>query len=388
MESPTGTAAAPAPETVSAAHAAVIAGDPGQYREAKRAERAGKPLEPVVVSKESPPAQQAGEKPAQASAEEGPAPKFLSSKERHRLAENERIRQAVEEGITQRLADARKTWDAEHPAAKPVEPIVVERAEPVVPLEPPKNFDEAIQRPDLTKPLLTEEQFFHAYPDAPYSAYARYASHYDLQARSQEDRRRADHAAILTAHKAQIDGFVGKLKAAAAADPTFTPSLSDRVKMQLKPFAALARDANGNVTEASGPINVIGEQVYASDLAPQMLRHFSAHPEDLDRLIAVPAHLASLPPALRTARHINWMLQEYGKLEATIGHPAAAAVAPTPTPPSIKTISDASAPARVLTGHSSEAIDPKVAAIRAGQAGTAAYREIRREERAAQLGLR
>ena len=372
----------PTPETVSASHAAVIADDPQAYREAKRAERAGKPLDPVAVEK---PAEKATETKPEAVAAETP-PKPLSSKERHRLAENERIRQAVEEGVQSRLTEERSKWEREHPKREqePTRPAPVVAA----PAGPPKTFDEAIQRPDVSKPLMPEDEFFKAFPEAPYSAYSRYAAQYDRLALAQSDQRRTEQESLRSAQKAEIDTFVGQLQAEAKADPTFQSSLTETVKTKLKPFAALQRDAQGNQIEQAGPINVIGEQVYASPIAPKMLRYFSEHPDALDRLITVPTHLASLPPALRTQRHITWQMQEYGKLEATVGAQLSAAANTTPEAPKIKTVTDAPAPTKLLGTKSAEPGDRKTSAIRAGQSGVQAYRDLRRQERAAAMGRR
>jgi len=378
METSTPVATAAQPDTISASHAAVAADDPGAYREARRAEKIGKPLDAVPVE-----AKKADAQPAVAG---GEPEKPLSSKERHRLAENERIRAAVEEGVQKRLSDERTKWEQAHkPAATEPAPRAVSAAPAPAITEPPKTYEEAIQRPDVTKPLVSEDEFFKAFPDAPYSAYARYATRYDALNLSQLESRRTEQQAIQSAHKAQIDGFVKQLQDEVKADPEFTSKLSDRVKTQLKPFSALQRDASGRPTEQPGPINVIGEQVYASDKAPQMLRHFSEHPEDLDRLVAVPTHLASLPPALRTARHISWQIQEYGKLEASLSAPISAAANVTPTTPQIKLVSDAGPPARRLGAKPAEAGDPKTSAIRAGQNGVAAYRSLRRQEKAAAM---
>ena len=374
----------PSPETVSASHAAVIADDPQAYREAKRAERAGKPLAAVTLDKPT-------EKPVEAKSDAASAetpPKPLSSKERHRLAENERIRQAVEEGVQARLTAEREKWAQEHPNRVEA-PKSVERPAPAAaPAGPPKTFDEAIQRPDVSKPLMPEDEFFKAFPEAPYSAYSRYAAQYDRLALAQSDQRRTEQESLRSAQKAEIDTFVGQLQAEAKADPTFQSSLTETVKTKLKPFAALQRDAQGNQIEQAGPINVIGEQVYASPIAPKMLRYFSEHPDALDRLITVPTHLASLPPALRTQRHITWQMQEYGKLEATVGAQLSAAANTTPEAPKIKTVTDAPAPTKLLGTKSAEPGDRKTSAIRAGQSGVQAYRDLRRQERAAAMGRR
>ena len=378
------------PQTVSATHAAVIANDSTAFRKASRerrvAERQGKTVATVPVQAEAKAAPAAVVTPDTAPAQTPP----LSSKERQQQKVNERIQAAIDEGIKTKLAEARTQWEKEHPTAAAAAPVVaappVEAPRAALSREPPKTFEEAIQRPDVSKPLITEEQFFKQFPDAPYPAYARYAAHYDQVNWQAQETQRADRDAVLQAQKAQIDGFVGQLQNAAKADPQFVMSLSDRVKTQVKPFTALQRDASGRQTEQGGPINVIGEQVYASDIAPIMLKHFSTHPEDLDRLITMPPSIAALPPALRTARHISWMQQEYGKLEAKLSSSSAPVSAAATLPAPIKTLTDAPAPARTLGRNTAEPTDLRASIIRSGDTG--AYRKLRREQRAAAFGRR
>ena len=182
------------------------------------------------------------------------------------------------------------------------------------------------------------------------------------------DRQTQAQTEFTQAQETRINSFVGQLNEARAADPEFVNKLSETVKNDLKPFNALKPG------EAAGPINIIGEQVYDSPVAPQLLRHFSDHPDDLTRITTIPASLMTLPPAMRTRAHIQWMVKQFGILEHSF-EPAAAA------PPQPKTLTDAPAPAAVLGTRSAEASDPKVTAIKRGD--TSAYRELKRQERAA-----
>lgn len=371
---PVPAAAPPAPTspatTISATRDAASRGDFVKFNEAHQAQQRGAPLAAVSVADPS-----SGAEPQK------------TSKERRQLAENDRIRQAVEDGIAQRLKDERTKWEQARSAA----PAAVPRVEPERGREPATALpaptaEDAIRRPDATQPILTAEQFFAQYPTAPYEAYTRYAAAYDRAADGLAATRQAEQMRLAEAHKAQIDSFVQQLRDAAAADPSFTASLSEKVKTQLKPFDALRRDASGRVLEASGPINVIGTQVYASPVAAPMLKFFST-PEGeaaLTRLETVPAHLASLPPALKAQRHIAWMLQEYGKLEAQVAHAApASSVAPvervaaspiTAAPPPPPTISRATS-----TG------DPEAAALKRGD--FAAFNQIELQKRARRHGV-
>lgn len=298
-----------APETVSADTAAVEARNFGDFKAAHDGAKRGQPLPDVPAPAEKP----------------FNPPQISKRQERA----NEAVRVAAEKAVADAQAADRAEiarLRAELQGRTPPRPEPVQQ--PPGPVEAPKTFDDAIRRPDLSAALMTEAKFFETYPDAPYSAYSRYATQYDLGVSRQADQRRAEQTTVQEAQQHQISGFVAQLNAAAAADPTFATSLSPDVAHHLKPFAAVNRAAG----EVAGPINVIGEQVYASDIAPQMLRYFSAHPEELTRITAMPASLATLPPALREPARINWMIREYGKLEGRVAAESPAAETPEPEP--------------------------------------------------------
>lgn len=309
-----------APATISASLAAANKGDFSAFDKAHLAARRGAPLPDVP---QAPDAAQTID-PTTPGETAAPPERTLSRRQ-------EQLNAAAQKAVERATADLRaendrlkreltgRTTGAPVPESRPPQPAQT-------PPTPPATYEAAIARPNPTQPLLTEEAFFQQFPTAPYSAYTRYATAYDRASADHQSRQVAEQREVETAQRQMVDGFVSQIQAAKAADPTFVTSLSDRVKLQLKPFAALSRDPqSGHLTEPAGPINVIGEQVYASDVAPAMLTHFSAHPEDLDRLTTVPASLATLPQGLRDQRHIEWMIREYGRLEARVtGTPAPA----------------------------------------------------------------
>lgn len=125
-----------------------------------------------------------------------------------------------------------------------------------------------------------------------YDAYTRAVIRHDrAQAQIQEQRAAEVRTKVAT--------FNSRYEAAKAADPTFIPSLSADV-LALQPVDVLPPGA------PVSPLNVVAQEIIESEYAPQLLRHFSAHPEQLDALrTAAPATifrtLARLESDLRLA---------------------------------------------------------------------------------------
>lgn len=287
------------PAPVSATIDAANRGDFSDFQRAKSAERNGKPLEAVAPAPEAP---------------------KISNRQK-----------AINDAVTRGAESATATLREENARLKAqLEGRQPAAAQPTRPAQPaPTTMEDVIRRPDVSKPLIGEAEFFAQFPDAPYGAHARYASNYDRRSEAAETRQRGDAETVDAAQREQIEGFVKQLRDAEAADPTFRDAISPLVGQKLKPFTALADG------EESGPINVIGEQVYASDVVPQMLKYFSteAGEAELRRITTMPPRIAKQPPALRGPNHINWMIREYGKLEARVqgeSHAVPAEAAPAP----------------------------------------------------------
>jgi hypothetical protein len=101
-------------------------------------------------------------------------------------------------------------------------------------------------------------------------------------------------------------------------------------------------------------------------VAPQLMRHFSDHPEDLQRL-------SRLAP--------RELLREMGKLEATIEKPASAP-APPAAPP--KTVTDAPAPPPTLGSRPAVPNDDAEGAVARGD--FKAYEEAANRREVGALG--
>ena len=348
--SPAPPSSAPAPaETQPATQAAVQSGKTADYRAARRAERIGKPLAAVPV--EATPTT-----PADGAAAVSATPPKPRVSTRDETYISERIREGVERGTTEIRSE-------------------IERLKQQVQAHPPAEARREAERPyDGTD------------PSDPKPAADTFETHDEyLDARDQWNERRIDrkqaHAAngqrvteerqeLTAAQQARVQKFADQLKTATTSDPDFAGKLTPEVRA-LKPFGALAPGEHG------GPANIVAEQVFDSPIAPQVLRHFSEHPDALARLIAMPPEIQAMPRRVRTHHHIQWIVKEFGKVEAVLSAPA---TEPPPAEPP-KQITQAPPAARTLGSRPAPAVDPKTAAIKSGN--TQAYREIRRQERAA-----
>ena len=341
--------APPATDTHSAADAAVKAGDTAAYRLAKRAERSGKPLDPVPVTA----APAAATEPAPVAEAEPPKP---VAKPRDEEYISSRIREGVERGTAEIRSEVErlKQQIASHAPPKTEPEKVYDGTDPSDPKPDPNDFE-------------INDEYLDARDEWNMRRWRRQDARSAQTAKSTQAREE-----LTAAQQARVQTFATKLKEASAADPEFLSKLTPEVRA-LRPFAALTPG------EPGGPDNIVAEQVFDSPIAPQVLRHFSEHPESLARLIAMPPEIQAMPQAVRTARHITWIVQEYGHLERTLSAPAPAAVTPAPAP----AITNAPAPIATLGSRPAAPVDPKAAAVKSGN--TSAYRALRRQERAAQL---
>lgn len=356
---PVAAPAAPvAPSTESAATAAVKSGNTQAYRAARRAERSGKPLEPVTVAA-------AVNAPAPEAAPATPAPTTPTAPKRGRDEEyiSTRIREGVDHGTRELRAEIDR-MKAELSRHAP--------AQPAAPQEQPKAYDGT--DPSDPKPQAVNYDDHDSYLDDR-DAWNERRIERKQAAQARGVQVAQERQELTTAQQARVDKFITQLDSARAADAEFVKKLTPDV-LALKPFGALVPG------EVGGAANVVAEQVYDSPIAPQVLLHFSQHPDALARLIAMPPEIQSMPAAVRTSRHIQWIVKEFGKVEAALSAPATESVPAEPKAPQPQ-ITAAPAPARTLGSRPAAAVDPKTAAVKSGN--TQAYREIRRAERAAQF---
>jgi len=350
LESPTVTPA-PAPPTppptVPASVDAVTKGDYQAFHESEAATRIGTPKAPVAVAPELPKVESAA--PEQVQPPVAPTAPTLSKRQQDA---NERIRQAVERATADLRAenDRLRRGVAQPPAV-----------EPQAQREP--EWKRFAAMPDAPKLADFESVEDHSAAMALFIADARHAE------RSAAEHSRSLSEQLTAAQVARVEAFGAQLEAAKVADPTFIDALTPEVRA-LKPFSALQPG------EAAGPHNVVAEQVFDSPIAPQVLRHLSAHPGELARLTTMPPSILALPRAAQAKAHIQWIVREFGKLEGQLESTTPEPQASTPASP----ISAAPPPLPVLTRAGSSA-DPKAAALAKGD--FASFSALERADRAA-----
>lgn len=317
---------------------AVVAGDVSAYREARRAERFGKPLDAKAESSPAQPVEQAAstEVNADPASETGKPRKNAETRVQELLAERNQLREKAEraERLERELAELRRT--APQPDVKP-----------------------AVSSPATAETFPSYDTYLQQHPDASYEDYidARADFRADLRlktAREQEVRERQQQE-LTKAQKERAEGFRQRIEAVKAQDPAFIDSLSADVKA-LKPFDALLPG------EQPTAFNAIAEEILSSPVAPQLMRHFTDHPEDLQRL-------GAMTP--------TQLLKEMGKLEAKYADSAKPAPAP------LKTVTDAPAPPTQLGTKPAAPADPVEAAVNSGD--VAAFRAARLAQRTANL---
>jgi hypothetical protein len=136
---------------------------------------------------------------------------------------------------------------------------------------------------------------FESY-DAFVKAQARWEARQELREQSQAAHTRAAADRHAAAEQTTRTKFVESIQATTATDPEFLSRVSPDV-LALKPFAALAPGEQG------GPRNAIAQELMESAVAPQLMLHFSQHPEELRRL-------ETLAP--------RDLIREFGRLEARL----------------------------------------------------------------------
>lgn len=341
----------PAPDTLtptSAADHAVVSGDQAAYRDARRAERVGKPLTPTPAeSAPAEPAEQAASTDAQTepASEPGKPRKNADTRVKELLAERARERERAERAERElaALRSGSQPSDAS-PAASSPAPAKLAIAYP----------------PEIA----SFDAYQAAHPESSYDEYMDARADYRFEQREQHrettQREHQTRAQRAEAIKARDTKFQERIDAAIAADPEFVGSLSDDVK-RLRPFDAI-RDAQGRWTEQPSGYNAIAEEVLASEVSVPLLRHFSDHPEDLHRI-------AKLLP--------NQLVKEMARLEDRYTSGKAAAAPP-------KTVTDAPPPPTVLGGRPGSPADPLDAAVESGD--QAAFKAAKLRQRLAQRG--
>lgn len=330
-------ASAPVPVVTAADHA-VASGDVASFKEARRAERSGKPLEtPPADSSSAEPVDQA------ASTDASTPPASEPGTNRRRNSDTR---------VPELLADrARERERADR--------LERELAQLRQPAQPSTDAKPAGSSPAAAQPAAfpSYDAFLATKPDASYEEYldarADFRADQKYRALKAEETHAAERAQLSRTQQERATKFQERITAVTATDPEFISRISPDV-LALKPFDALLPG------ERPSALNAIAEELLSSPLAPQLMRHFTDHPEVLQ-------HLGTLSP--------RDLLREMGKLEASF--PDAHAAAP------LTPVTGAPAPPTVLGTKPAAPANPIDAAVASGDM-TAFKAERMRQRIAAQ----
>jgi hypothetical protein len=337
------------PEPVSAVDRAVASQDVSAFREARMAERLGKPLDAKPVeSSPTEPAEQAASTDASAAASEAAKPRKTGE---DRALE---LKAEIQELLKQRAQLRQET------AARPQAPRPTPASEPAPVAKEFPTYEEYTAQPG--QEFVPYEQYLREQ--------AKYVARQEWESLRQTERQEAEAVQRTQERQARISSFNERMTAAKESDPEFDKSISDEVA-GLPTFDAVVRDDKGLRHKGSGryvkPGYVfLAEKLLASDVAPQVMRHFSAHADEMHRL-------ANLLPDQQQAA--------FARLEGRIE--AAQEKSEVPVPPVRKTVTDAPKPPTTLGGRSANPANPVDAAVAAHDVG--AFRQARRAERIASI---
>lgn len=169
----------------------------------------------------------------------------------------------------------------------------------------------AAQEPPKAETPQAEWKRYRAMPDAPkMSQFEGDDAFEDWNAAMSlfvTDKRHDERQQQVQQHRAQqsevahFQGFQVKIQEATAADPSFLEKL-DRRLTETPRMSALPPNVRPTF------VNYLVEQIYRSEVPKELLVHFTAHPEDAQRLSTL---------------HPTQVVREIGKLEARLTPPAA-----------------------------------------------------------------
>lgn len=316
---PTPTVSAP-----TAVNQAAASGNVADYREARRAERLGKPMAPA---EQAPPAKPVAAAPAPQPTEEqrqvSKRQQAINTYERTIAEQNERI--------------ARLEASQRSPAA------------------PRSDTPPPVQAPAPAEKFPKYDEFLTKHPDASLEDWM------DARDTWRDDRRVAVEHARSTeerrteTHQQRVSKFSTQIGERQKTDKDFLAKVSPAV-LALKPFASLAEGEQG------GPLNAIAEEMLDSPVATALMEHFTAHPAELERLAAI-----------RSPREL---IREFGKVEARLEKSTEA-----PAPP-LKTVTSAPSPGTTLGARPASPGDPVKGAVATNNFSK--FREERRAQRVAE----
>lgn len=212
--------------------------------------------------------------------------------------ENERLRQRLAEVERKAL----ETPASEKPAAAK-----------------PLSMDEVLRAPDVSRPALTEAEFFEQFPDAPYGAYARYAARYEIASSRQEDSRTQQQEQRQRTIAERHEAATRRWQKAVEADPALSEVLEG-------PIGMLPTVDSLEPGQRPTAAHILGQELLMSEAAPQIASYLSEHPDEVQRILALPS--------------FDGIIRAIGRLEARLTHSETASNTRQP----VRTVTKAPAP--------------------------------------------
>lgn len=339
-------AASPAPPAAPASSPALRAPQqmtPAEWRQARQSLQFAPPPPSSPDSAPAEPAAQATSTDVSPSPASEPGSPAESSAKRKKSADT-RIQELLRDRAAER--EARLAAEAK---AQALEARLAASATPPADQSPPPEWKRYASRPDAPKPEQFEDYGEYT------AAMALYIADRRLAEREQAARAAAQTRQARAEFAQAYERAAQKVSAALERDPALADDLHPGL-LAIKPTSQLAPG------ERPGPHNFIADQIVFSDTPLELMRYFSAHPEEFDRL-------CQQSPAQ--------IVRAIGRLEATV----AAGSSPSTTTPS------APPPPPTTLGRKPAApLDEEADAIRTGDVRK--FRQILLKKDQARLGQR
>lgn len=312
------------PKPTTAVEQAVVGGSVTDYREARRAERLGKPLAPAEPK--------ADDKPVAAPAQ--------PTEEARQVSKRQQAINTYERTIAEQNERIARLEASQRPPAAP-------RSEPA-----PKAV-----APPVAEKFPKYDEFLTTNPDASLEDWMDARDTWRDDKRAQTEHARSTEERRAQTHQERASKFSTQIGERQKTDADFLKKVSPEV-LALRPFASLAEGEQG------GPLNAIAEELLDSPVATAIMEHFTANPTEFKRLAAI-----------RSPREL---IREFGKIEARLEKDKEA-----PAPP-LKTVTSAPSPGTTLGARPSSPGDPVKSAVSSNN--FTAFQAARRAERLAARG--
>lgn len=241
-------------------------------------------LTPPADSSPAEPAAQAAEIAATPPADSEPAP---SNTKKRGNAETRKLElQAEIDALLKRRAELQREESARPapPATPSSRDATPADSSPASDGKPPADL---LRSPDISKPMLTDAEFFQTYPSAGLHEFNRYVARYEMLLDRAEQKQTASVESAQSRYRAHYE-------AAKAEDADLPSKLPERF---LKASPVIQANA--------GPLNFVAREIQDSEQGPALLRYLGDHPEEFDRLEALPDAAAVIRAMARLESRVS-----------------------------------------------------------------------------------